>query len=191
MKLIVYLTLNAFLPAFCYADAGPNIGRPKAPCMAVFTGIDKLNGYEVFKTTKYSEMRSTGKPLDSSSLIKNGDSLKIYYTEGSRYWQGPIKVIIRNKLTQQSVDSFTLIAEGDNLAINFTGVENNKVKYTVEKTKADYPYELFMGENVNSPSVAKRNKYILISLSVIGFLTLAFMFSKRRNNNPSPNPENI
>ncbi|HEY8690719.1 MAG TPA: hypothetical protein VIM07_15895 [Chitinophagaceae bacterium] len=187
MKLLVYLNLIALLPVFCYADAGFNIGRPKAPCYAVFKGIDKLSDYEFIKTSEYVN----DKPLDSSNKLSDNDTLKIYYIEGKRYWYGAVKILIRNKITQQSVDSFNLIAEGDNLVINFTGVENNKVKYTVYKTKADYPYELFMGENVNNASVAKRNKYILISLSVIGFLMLAFMFYKRRNNNPSPKPENI
>lgn len=191
MKQLPYLVLIALLPAFCYGDAGFNLGRPKAPCIAVFKGIDKFSDYEFIKTSEYEERRSKDKPFDSSNMIRNNDTLKIYYSEGRRYWQGPVKILVRNKLTQQIVDSFNLIAEGENLAINFTGLEYNKVKYTIDKTKSDYPYEIFMGENVNSASVARRNKYILISLSVIGFLTLAFMFFKRRNNNPSPNPENI
>jgi hypothetical protein len=191
MKLFFYLNFIVLLPTFCYADAGFNLGRPKAPCVAVFKGIDKLNDFEIIKTSEYEERRSKEKPFDSSGIIKDNDSLKIYYTEGRRYWQGPIKILVRNKLTHQFVDSFTLVAEGYNLTINFVGVENNKVKYTIDKTKAEYPYELFMGENVNSASVAKRNKYILISLSVIGFLILTFMFYKRRKNDSLPNPENI
>jgi hypothetical protein len=191
MKLFFYLNFIVLLPTFCYADAGFNLGRPKAPCVAVVKGIDKLNDFEIIKTSEYEERRSKEKPFDSSGIIKDNDSLKIYYTEGRRYWQGPIKILVRNKLTHQFVDSFTLVAEGYNLTINFVGVENNKVKYTIDKTKAEYPYELFMGENVNSASVAKRNKYILISLSVIGFLILTFMFYKRRKNDSLPNPENI
>lgn len=191
MKFILYLFFIALLPTFCYADAGFNIGRPKAPCYAVFKGIEKLSEYEFIKTTEFEERRNNDKLLDSSNKLRDNDTLKIDYTEGRRYLRyGSVKILVRNKLTQQYVDSFNLIAEGDNLTINFTSVENNKVKYTVDKTKADYPYELFMGENVNKASVAKRNKYILISLSVIGFLTLAFMF-KRRNNNLTQKPENI
>ena len=192
MKIFVYLYFIALSPAFCFADAGFNIGRPKAPCIAVFKGIDKLNEYEIFKTSKYDERRNEDKVFDSSNRINNDDSLKIYYTEGRKYWQGPIKILIRNKLTQQVVDSFSLIAEGYNLTVNFAGVENNKVKYTIDKNEAEYPYELFMGEDVNNSSIARRNKYILISLSVIGFLTLAFMLYKKRNTTPpSQHPENI
>lgn len=179
MRIISWLYLLTLLPLFSYADAGFNIGRPKAPCYAVFTGIDKLAEYEFIKTTDYEERRE--RSFDSSNQINNNDTLKIYYEEGRRHWQGPLKILVRNKATQQFVDSFVLNAEGYDLAINFTGVENNILKYTIDKTKAEYPYEIFPGDNVNNSSVAKRNKFILISLSAIGFLTLAFMFYKRRN----------
>ena len=49
MKSLISLTLILTLPIWSFADAGFNIRREKAPCFAVFTGIDKLNGYEFFK----------------------------------------------------------------------------------------------------------------------------------------------
>lgn len=180
MRFVFWLYLITLLPAFGYADAGFNIGRPKAPCYAVFTGIDKLSDFEFFKVGNAYETRNRDKIFDSGYRLKDNDTLKLYYTEGKRYWQGPVKILIRNKTTEQFVDSFTLIAEGNNLTINFTAVQNNKIKYTVDKRKAEYPYELFLDEN---PQNAKRNKFILISLSIIGFLTLAFMFYKKRNSN--------
>lgn len=183
MKLIVYLNFIALLPAFCYADAGPNIGRPKAPCYAVFTGMNKLSDYVFLEYEGYQ--------LDKYFVINDNERRRIYYAEGEKRWHGPIRIVIQDKRTQKNIDSFMLAAEGYNVTINFTGVENNKVKYTVDKTKADYPYELFMGEDTDNTSLAKRNRYILISLSVIGFLMLAFMFYKRRKNNITPNPENI
>lgn len=170
-------------PFFAYADAGFSIERAKAPCYAVFKGLDKLNGYELLKVSENDERRSTGINLDSSHRINNNDSVRIYYKEGRRYWQGPIKILVRDKATQQFIDSFTLIASGYNLEITFTGVENNKVKYTMDKSKANFPYQLFPGDDANNAAVAKRNKFILISLSVIGFLFLAFMFYKRRSTN--------
>lgn len=177
MKFLLYLYFIVLLPAFSYADAGFNIGRPKAPCYAVFKGIDKLNDYEFFKSGKDYK--------NDYGIVKNNDTISIYYSEGEKWWHGPIKIIVQDKRTQQNIDSFTLTAEGYNLTVNFTGVENNKVKYSIDKSKAEYPYLFFPGENVNNASVAKRNKFILISLSAIGFLALAFMFYKRRGANIS------
>ena len=183
MKFALYLYFFTVLPAFTLADAGPNIRRPKAPCYAVFTGIDKLSNFEFYKTSEYEEIRNGDRIFDSSYTLKNNDTVKLFYKEGSRHWQVPAKILIENKSTHQFVDSLILSAEGDNLTINFTGAENDKVKYTIEKTKAEYPYQLYLGEDVKDGSLAKRNKYILISLSVIGFLLLVFMFLKRRKNN--------
>ena len=192
MKLIVYISFIALLPSFCFADAGFNIGRPKAPCSAVFTGIDKLNDFEFIKTGFDEENMRKDKDYNSSDMLANNQSVNIYYREGGRrYWQGPVKILFRNKLTKQISDSLILNAEGYNLVVNFTGVENNKVTYTIDRSKADYPYELFSGDDNGNVSIAKRNRYILISLSVIGFLTLAFMFFKRRKTESSQKPENI
>jgi hypothetical protein len=49
MKLISYGSFIALLQSFCYGDAGFNIGRPKAPCFALLTGIDKLPDFEFIK----------------------------------------------------------------------------------------------------------------------------------------------
>ncbi|MEO5782687.1 MAG: hypothetical protein ABIQ07_05410 [Ginsengibacter sp.] len=183
MKLIVYVSFIALLPYFCFADAGFNIRRPKAPCYAVFTGMDKLPDYVFLEYAGYE--------LDKYFAIYNNERLRIYYAEGENRWHGPLRIVIRDKKTQQNIDSFMLAADGYNVTINFAGVENNKVKYSIDKTKADYPYELFMGEDTENTSLAKRNRYILIALSVIGFLTLAFMFFKKRNTSVSQPPENI
>lgn len=185
MKFILSLYLLALIPGFLYADAGFNIRRPKAPCYAVFKGIDKLPEFEFFKNIENDKGKDKGRFTDSAHQLHNNDSLTIYYTEGKRYWEGPIKILIRNKVTQQFVDSFTLVAEGYNLTINFTKAENNTVKYTIEKSKAEYPYRLFSDEDISNTSLAKRNKFILISLSAIGFLILAFMFYKRKRTNIS------
>lgn len=182
MRFVIPLFLM-LAPVFAFADAGFNIERTKAPCFAVFKGIDKLKGYEFFKISINDERRGSGNIFDSSHHLYNNDSLRIYYKEGRRYWQGPIKILIRDKETQQFIDSFTLIADGYNLKINFTGVQDNKLKYTIDKSKANFPYELFPGDDATNAAVANRNKFILISLSVIGFLVLAFMFYKRRNTN--------
>ena len=193
MKLIVYISFIALLPSFCFADAGFNIGRPKAPCSAVFTGIDKLNDFEFIKTGFDEENMRKDKDYNSSDMLANNQSVNIYYREGGRrrYFHGPVKILIRNKLSKIVIDSFFLDAEGYNLVVNFTGVGNNKVKYTIDRSRADYPYELFSGDDNGNVSIAKRNRYILISLSVIGFLTLAFMFFKRRKTESSQKPENI
>ncbi len=183
MKLFVYLNLIALLPTFRFADAGFNIGRPKAPCYAVFTGIDKLSNYVFLEYEGYQ--------LNNYFVINNNERRRIYYAEGENRWHGPVRIVIRDKKTQHNIDSFIVAAEGYNVTINFTDVENNKVKFSIDKTKADYPYELFMGEDADNISLSKRNRYILIALSVIGFLTLAFMFYKKRNTSPSQPPENI
>lgn len=184
MRFIFHL-IFLLVPMFCYADAGFNIRRDKAPCYAVFKGIDKLDDYELFKVSKNDERRSSEIILDSSYQLKDNDSVRIYYTEGRRYWEGPIKILIREKATKLLVDSFVLTADGYHLTINFAGVENGKVKYTVDKRKAHYPYQLFAGDDADDPSVAKRNKIILISFSVISFLVIAFMIYKRKNNTVS------
>ena len=189
MKFLLYLYFIVLLPAFSYADAGFNIQRLKAPCYAVIKGIDKLNDYEFIKIYNFDEKINRDEISDSSNRVNNNDKFKIYYT-GRRNLGTEIKILIRNKITQQFVDSLSLTAEGYDLTINFTGVENNKVKYTIDKSKAEYPYQLFSGEDVDA-SVGNRNKFILISLSVIGFLTLAFMFYKRRNTDLSQSPEKI
>lgn len=180
MKIALFLFCIALLPAFCFADAGFNIGRPKAPCYAVFKGMNSLTGFEFYKISKADE-RKRGEIMDTAFTLHENDSLKLYYTKGRRYWQGPLKILIRNKNTQQFVDSFTLIAEGYNLIINFSGQENDKPKYTIEKIKAEYPYSLYGNENVDQ-AMAKRNKYILISMSAIGLLLLLFMIFKRKKN---------
>ncbi len=87
MKLFACLNFIALLPLFCFADAGFNLGRPKPPCYVVFKGIDKLNDFELIKTNDYGERRDSDKPFDSSNLINNNETLKIYYTEGRKYWQ--------------------------------------------------------------------------------------------------------
>lgn len=167
MKFIVCLYFIALFPSFCLADDGFDIGRPKAPCYAVLTGVDKLGGYEVLSTGDYG-----------NSIVTNNDTIPVYYTEDTR-WEGPIKLLIRNKATLQVIDTLILSAEGYHLRINFTGIENNKVKYIIDKSKAVYPYRLFPGENI-SAAAAKRNKFILVFLSVVGFISLGFMY-KRRN----------
>ena len=189
MKFLLYLYFIALLPTSCYADAGFNIQRVEAPCYAVIKGIDKLNDYEFIKIYDFGEKQNRDELSDSSHRVNNNDKFKIYYTERNNLGTA-IKILIRNKITQQFVDSLSLTAKGYDLTINFSGVENNKVKYTIDKSKAEYPYQLFSGEDVDA-SVGKRNKFILISLSVIGFLTLAFMFYKRRNTDLSQSPEKI
>lgn len=164
MRFIHCVYFIALFPSFCFADDGFDIGRPKAPCYAVLTGVDKLGGYEVFSANK-------------NGIVTNNDTIPVYYTEDT--WAGPVKILIRNKTTQQVIDSLTLVAEGYDLAINFTGIENNKVKYAIDKSKAVYPYQLFPGEKI-SPSAAKRNKFILVFLSVVGFISLGFIFYKRK-----------
>ena len=183
MKLIVYISFIALLPTFCFADAGFNIGRPKAPCNAVFTGMDKLPDYVFLEYEGYQ--------LNQYFVINNNERRRIYYAEGESRRHGPVRIVIRDKKTQQNIDSFMLAADGYNVTINFTSIENNKVKYTIDRSKADYPYELFSGADNGNVSIVKRNRYILISLSVIGFLTLAFMFFKTRKTEPLQKPENI
>lgn len=173
MKIFIYLFIFLF-PQFVLADAGPNIRRTKAPCVAVFTGLDKLNDYSFFLSEKDYNNNST--------ILNNNDTARIYYTSGEKWRNGPVTVLVQDKRTQQNIDSFTLSAEGYNLAIHFTGVENNKIKYTVDKTKSEYPYQLFNNDSKPDPALAKRNRYILIALSAIGFLILVFMLFKRSNN---------
>lgn len=185
MRFLLYLYFIVLLPAFCYADAGFNIGRPKAPCYAVFKGIDKLNDFEFFKIPYGGDNLYFA---DSSHKLNNNDTLQLDYSgysKSKRGELGSVKILIRNKITQQFVDSFTLTAEGYNLNINFTEAENNKAKYTIDKSKAEYPYILFQGDrdNARDGSVTARNKYILISLSALGFFILVFMFTKHRGNN--------
>jgi hypothetical protein len=176
----IYVIFCILLPCFCFADAGFNITRPKAPCYAVFKGIDKMPEFEFYKIAARDERKEI--VLDSTLLLKENDSLRIYYGEGERkYWQGPIKILARNKSTGQVVDSFVLVADGNNLTINFAGIENNKPGHTITKTKSEYPYTLFGDEDVDT-AVARRNKYILIAMSATGFLLLFFMISKRRKN---------
>ncbi len=169
-----YLLLLIIMPCLVFADAGFNIGRPKAPCYAVFKGLNNIQGYHIYRINTRSERDDN--VLDSTMLLKENDSLRIYYTEGSRHWQGPIKILSVNIATGQRVDSFMLVAEGYNLTVNFTA-GNNKPKYTIIKTKADYPYTLF-GDDENAS--AGRNKYILLAMSLIGFLLLFFMISKSK-----------
>jgi hypothetical protein len=176
----IYVIICFLLPFFCFADAGFNITRPKAPCYAVFKGVNQMQGFEFYKVSALDERKEI--PLDSSHLIRENDSLRIYYSEGERkYWQGPIKILARNKNTGQVVDSFVLVADGNNLTINFSGIENNKPAHTITKTKSEYPYTLYGDEEVDT-AVAKRNKYILIAMSATGFLLLFFMINKRRKN---------
>lgn len=175
-----FIWLFLFLPFSSLADAGFNIQRGKAPCYAVFTGINKLTGFGFYKISVND--RDRGKLLtDSAYRLKENDTLKIYYKEGRRYWQGPIKIIMLNKSTGQFVDSIILIADGNNLAINFSGFDNTKPKYTITKSKAYYPYSLYASEDIDE-AAAKRNKYILLAMSVTGFLILGFMIYKKRNN---------
>jgi hypothetical protein len=169
MKFIISLYIVALLPSFSLADTGFDIGRPKAPCYAVFTGIEKLSDVVLFISG------------NKSGKLKTNDTIPLYYSEEEKWRQGPLKIIVQNKKTQQNIDSVILTAEGYNLTINFTGVENNKVKYTVDKSKAVYPYQLFPGDNTRDPSVARQDKFILAALSLIGFLAMAFFFYKRRN----------
>ena len=131
MRSFISFALTLVLPIVVFADAGFNIRREKAPCYAVFTGIDKLDGYEFFKT--WSGYRSHT-DFDSTNLLHDNDTLKI--SEGRRNWDGPIEIFVRNKATGQFVDSFKLIADGNNLVLNFTGVQNNKPAYTVSKNES-------------------------------------------------------
>lgn len=178
MKNLFYLLVILLLPHLVKADAGPNIGRPKAPCFAVFSGIDNLPEFEFFKIIN----RGNGSvdEIDSTDKITNGEKVRIYYEQGEKRWHGPITIFVRNKITNQMVDSFILNADGYNLNIKFSTPESGKPKYTIEKTKAEYPYQLFGTDEINDTATAKRNKYILISLSAIGFLILFFMFTRRK-----------
>ena len=185
MKSIISIFLIVLLPSLALADAGPNIGRPKAPCYAVFTGLDKLQDYDLFKIINRHNGRI--EEIDSTNKITNGEKVRIYYENGEKRWHGPITIFVRNKITNLIVDSFILNAEGYNLNINFTSAENGKPTYTIEKTKAEYPYQLFGTDETTDVSTARRNKYILIALSGIGFLILLFMFFKRKSDNTDSN----
>ena len=180
MKFLYFLLGLAMLPSFCLADAGFNIRRPKAPCFAVFTGIDQLPGYEFFKISK-EDKGIQERINDSSFRLYDNDTLEIYYSEGRRYWQGPVKILVRDKASQQFVDSFTVSAEGYNLAVHFNPAGNNPPTHSISKTQAEYPYNLYTGEKVDT-ATAKRNKYILIAMSALGFLLLFFLVFKRKNN---------
>ena len=187
MKTFLNIFIILLFPSFALADAGPNIGRPKAPCYAIFMGIDKLTDYEFFKVYDGSE-NYTEYFTKPEFRVNNNDTLQISFTSRrDKDRVNPIKILVRNKMTQEFVDSFTLVADGYNLIINFTGAENDKVKYTIDKTESEYPYQLFSGDATSDVSLAKRNKYILISLSVIGFLLLLFMFAKRKGNSTDKN----
>lgn len=173
------LLITICLPHLLFADAGPKIGRPKAPCYAVIKGIEKMAGVDLYKVTDRSGRLDSIKMKDSTFWLRNNDSISLNYDD-ARWWQGPLKIIAINKATGQRLDSVTWKANEKNLVITFTGMENGKMKYSVEETKAVYPYHLLSEDEGNSPAVANRNKMILIALSVIGFLTLGFMFYQKR-----------
>ena len=185
MKFILSVFLIVSLPSLVWADAGPNIGRPKAPCYAEFTGLDKLQNYDLFKTINRRNGRID--EIDSTNKITDGEKVRIYYEKGEKRWHGPITIFVRDKITNLIVDSLILNAEGHNLNINFTPSENGKPTYIIIKTKAEYPYQLFGTDEPNDVSTARRNKYILIALSGIGFLILLFMFFKRNSGKSEPN----
>lgn len=176
---ITYLLFLSFLPQILFADAGPKIGRPKAPCSAVIKGIEKMTDVYLYKVTDRNGRLDDKKLGDSTNLVQNNDSISLNYDD-ARWWKGPLKIVAISKTTGQRLDSVTWSANEKNLVITFTGMENGKMKYTIQESKAYYPYHLFSEDEGNSAAVANRNKMILIALSVIGFLTLGFLFYQRR-----------
>ena len=169
------------LPLLVSADAGFNIQREKAPCHVVFRGVNKVSEYEFFKINTRGESLSREDMHDTARfLLHNNESLPLYYPD-ARWRRGPLKVIVRERSTGRLLDSISILADGYNQLITFTGLDNKKLQFTTEKTKAEYPYLLFSNSVDVDNDTAKRNKYILLVLSAIGFLTLGFIFFKKKN----------
>lgn len=168
------LLIFLLIPLYARPDAGFNIGRPKAPCHAVFTGINDQPAFE-FYLTGASGYRGRNE-MDSSGRIHENDTVRMYYEDERRYRDG-YKVVVYDRNGRQ-VDSLLLRAEGYDLAVHFK-VDKGKLVHSLDRTKAAYPYNLYEGENVDR-AAAVRNKYILIAMSVTGFLLLFFMLFKRR-----------
>ena len=178
MRNLFFLTLIMF-PVVVQADAGLNIGRPKAPCTVQFKGLDKFTGYQFFKVNNRRGYLSKVDMLDTMHfLLHNNESLQLSYPESRWHW--PLKIIAFEKSSGLPVDSIILVAEGDNLAVTITSISDHTLKYAIERSKAVYPYRLFSDSETLNDSTSKRNKYILLALSLVAFITLAFMFYKRK-----------
>ena len=165
----------------CMADAGFYIQRPKAACHVQFKGVNSREGIEFYKVSKRSATLTREEMNDTAKYhLHNNETLPLYYPDAR--WHAPLKIFAVNKLTNKIIDSIMLVAEGNNLVINFTGLENNKLGLSIEKTKALYPYRLFSDSENPDDKTSARNKYILLLLSLMGFLSLGFILYKSRQN---------
>ena len=182
MKRYLLLSLFLLVAAWVFADAGFSIRRKHAVVIFSFSGINNLKGYKLIQT-EYYVLEGDTRPYPHLGQTIDNDNFTISIQEGGRRWEEEDRNIFLSLVdaqTGKTVDSLQLYAKDYSMHFKISGVQNGKLQYQTDSTKAVYKY-LILNEEEDSAAAYRRNRLIFIACSLLGFILLAWLFVRRKN----------
>lgn len=167
------------------ADAGFSIRRRTAPAQISFEGTGNLSGYKLC-LVQYSYK-------EEDSLLKNpfisrrdtiDDRYSMLIQNGGKRWDESERylhfALAKTDSAGTVTDTFTVFMRKWNYQMIINGVKDGKLQYKLKKSKAYYNYSVLSDDE--SSGMAKRNRWIFIICSLVGFVLLIGLFLRRKKN---------
>lgn len=183
MKKICWIFVFCCVCAVAFADAGFNIRRRQALSVTSFSGCNNLRSHQLVFAGSYFGMDTADKrPYNKRGEIVY-DDYKINIQDGGKRWEESdrnIYLLLVDTSNNKITDSLHLYAKDYNMHIIIAGDSAGKLQYKIDSSKAVYQY-IIIGEGEKNGAF-KRNRFIFIGCSLIGFVLLIALFIRRKNN---------
>jgi hypothetical protein len=180
------ITIFCLQGAATFAD-GPSlsVSRRHATSLFTFDGATKLGNYILtYNHYGFFKKDSLFEGYQKISRQINTEPYVIETKEGGRRWEEEdrkIYISVIDTLKGITTDSLYYFAKDYNINFTINGVSNGKLQFTADSTKAIYDYRIFGNED--NPAAHKRSRIILIAISVLGILLLAWLYTRNKNSN--------
>lgn len=182
MKKICWILVFCCVCTAAFADAGFNIRRRQALSVISFSGCNNLRLHQLVFAGSHFRMDTVNRPYASWGQVVY-DDYKINTQDGGKRWDESdrnIYLLLIDTSNNKITDSLHLYAKDYNMHIIIAGDSAGKLQYKIDSSKAIYQY-MVMGDD-ESNGAFKRNRFIFIGCSLIGFVLLIVLFIRRKNN---------
>ena len=182
MKNFSWLLVFVCISATVFADAGFNIRRRQALSVTSFSGCSNLRSHQLVFAGSYFRVDTADKrPYNERGEIVY-DDYKINMQEGGSRWvesDRNIYLLLVDTSNNTITDSLHLYGKDYDMHVIIDGDSAGKLQYKIDSSKSVYQY-MIMGQEEKS-GVFKRNRFIFIGCSIIGFVLLILLFIRRKN----------
>ena len=110
------------------------------------------------------------------------DDYKINIQDGGSRWEESdrnIYLLLIDTSNNTIADSLHLYGKDYDMHVIITGDSAGKLQYKIDSTKSVYQYMIMKEEERDG--AFKRNRFIFIGCSLIGFVLLILLFIRRKN----------